>query len=241
MTPDSTSYSNRKNPQSWNLYAYALNNPVSFRDANGHEIVCANNASQCQKDAAAATANAEAAKRVTTNTVTTDHSFLGIHWTTSKTTIGITGDIGSFRNLSINAAKLADLVTDKRTVTVSYDNVTRQSGWDTGLPLNGGSNSYMHPPLAIIDPTRTPGAVGDPDAVAQHIPQANTGEEFAHEVLGHIWGDMVGGAPGGTRGNMRDSIAAEDAVRETDPTRGQKGIESHHNYQEMPEVLGPDD
>jgi RHS repeat-associated protein len=92
MTPDSPSYSNRKNPQSWNLYAYALNNPVSFRDADGHKIECANNTQQCQKDAAAATANAEAAKRVTTQTTTTQHSFLGLfHWTTSETHIAITG------------------------------------------------------------------------------------------------------------------------------------------------------
>lgn len=234
MTPDSVSYSNRKNPQSWNLYAYALNNPVSFRDADGHEIVCANNAAQCQKDAATATGNAEAAKRVTTNTVTTDHSFLGIHWTTSKTTIAITGDMKSFSALSPNAAKLGALVQDSRTVTVSYDNLARQSSWDTGLPLNGGSTSYMNPFLAIIDPTRTAGAVYDPDAVAQKIPQANTAEEFGHEVLGHIWGDMLGGAPAGTRANMRDSIAGENAVRALDPTRGQKGIESHHNYNEMP-------
>jgi RHS repeat-associated protein len=234
MTPDSVSYSNRKNPQSWNLYAYALNNPVSFRDADGHEIVCANNAAQCQKDAATATGNAEAAKRVTTNTVTTDHSFLGIHWTTSKTTIAITGDMKSFSALSPNAAKLGALVQDSRTVTVSYDNVARQSGWDTGLRLNGGSTSYMNPFLAIIDPSRTAGAVYDPDAVDQKIPQANTAEEFGHEVLGHIWGDMLGGAPAGTRANMRDSIIGEDAVRALDPTRGQKGLESHHNYQEMP-------
>jgi len=234
MTPDSPSYSNRKNPQSWNLYAYALNNPVTFSDADGHEIVCANNAAQCQKDAAAATGNAEAAKRVTTNTVTTDHSFLGIHWTTSKTTIGITGDMKSFSALSPNAAKLGSLVQDSRTVTVSYDSVARQSGWDTGLRLNGGSTSYMNPFLAIIDPNRTAGATYDPDAVDQKIPQANTGEEFGHEVLGHIWGDMIGGHPAGTRANMRDSIIGEDAVRALDPTRGQKGLESHHNYNEMP-------
>src|SRR6202043_3978973 len=60
MTPDSPSYSNHKNPQSWNLYAYALNNPVTFRDADGHKIDCANNTQQCQADAAASTANAQA-------------------------------------------------------------------------------------------------------------------------------------------------------------------------------------
>jgi hypothetical protein len=89
-------------------------------------------------------------------------------------------------------------------------------------------------PQAWIDPSRTQGTVYDPDAMKQHIPQANTGEEFAHEILGHIWGEMFGGAPAATRANMRDSIAGEDAVRALDPTRGQKDIESHHNYQEAP-------
>jgi len=235
MTPDSPSYSNHKNPQSWNLYAYSLNNPVTFRDADGHKIDCANNTQQCQADAAAATGNAQAASQVTTQTTTTQHSFLGLfHWTTSETQIAISGDVNAFRALSPNASKLADLVQSKDTVTVSYDNLARQSSWDTGLPLNGGSTSYMNPFLAIIDPTRTSGAVYDPDAVAQHIPQANTGEEFGHEVLGHIWGDLIGGHPAGTRANMRDSIAGENAVRALDPTRGQKGLESHHNYNEMP-------
>jgi RHS repeat-associated protein len=239
MTPDSPSYSNHKNPQSWNLYAYALNNPVTFRDADGHKIDCANNTAQCQADAAAATGNAQAASQVTTQTTTTQHSFLGLfHWTTTETQIAITGDINSFRALSPNASKLADLVTSKDTITVSYDQYAKPSVWANGTALNGGSTSFTpsqgYGAQAFIDPTRTPGAVYDPDAVAQGIPQANTGEEFGHEVLGHIWGEMFGGAPAGTRANMRDSIAGEDAVRALDPARGQKGLESHHNYNEMP-------
>jgi RHS repeat-associated protein len=238
MTPDSPSYSNHKNPQSWNLYAYALNNPVTFRDADGHKIDCANHTSQCQADAAAATGNAQAAARVTTQTTTTQHSFLGIHWTMSETQIAIKGDVNSFRALSPNASKLADLVTSKDTITVSYDQYAKPSVWANGTALNGGSTSFTpsqgYGAQAFIDPTRTPGTVYDTDAVAQSIPQANTGEEFGHEVLGHIWGEMFGGALAGTRANMRDSIAGEDAVRALDPARGQKGLESHHNYNEMP-------
>jgi hypothetical protein len=112
-----------------------------------------------------------------------------------------------------------------------------------GYSLYGGSDSRIQGQglaQAFIDPTRTPGAVYDQDAVDQGLPQSNTGEEFGHEVLGHIWGALMGGAPAATRGNMRDSIAGEDAVRALDPTRGQKGIESHHNYQQMPELQGPD-
>jgi RHS repeat-associated protein len=239
MTPDSPSYSNHRNPQSWNLYAYALNNPVTFKDADGHKIECTNNAGQCQTDAATATGNTQAASRVTTQTTTTQHSFLGLrHWTTTETQIAITGDVNSFRALSPNASKLADLVTSKDTITVSYDQYAKPSVWQNGTALNGGSKSFTpsqgYDAQAFIDPTRTPGAVYDPDAVAQGIPQANTAEEFGHEVLGHIWGEMFGGAPAGTRANMRDSIAGEDAVRALDPTRGQKGLESHHNYNEMP-------
>ncbi len=239
MNPDSPSYSNHKNPQSWNLYAYSLNNPVTFKDADGHEIVCVNNVGLCGKDAATATGNADAASRVTTNTVTTQHSFLGVfHWTTSKTVIAITGDINSFRSLSQNANRLADLVTSSKTVTVNYTDTKTGTWTEAGETFHGGSDSRTPSqgwePTSWIDPNRTPGVVYDQDAVDQGLPQSNTAEEFGHEVLGHIWGEMFGGAPAGTRANMRDSITGENAVRALDPTRGQKGVESHHNYKDMP-------
>ena len=237
-SPDSPSYSKLSYPQTWNLYAYAMNNPLMYTYPSGHEIVCANNAEQCQKDAAAAAGNADAAKRVSAATTTTRHSFLGIHWTTSKTTIAISGDMASFRALGQNASRLADLVQNKQTVTVSYAQYARASFWSNGIQLKGGSTSYVpsqgHDTQAFIDPSRTSGAVYDPDATGQGIPQANTAEEFGHEVLGHIWGELNGGHTAGSRANMRDSITGENAVRKLDPTRGQKGLESHHNYNEMP-------
>lgn len=147
------------------------------------------------------------------------------------------GDTSSFAPGS-NAAKLAALIADPGTVTVTYASVF-PGGWTyNGVVLNGGSTSRTprlgFDPQAWIDPNRTPGLVYDPDAVEQGLPQSNTAEEFGHEVLGHIWGELFGGHPAVTRANMRDSIIGENAVRALDPTRGQKGLESHHNYNEMP-------
>ena len=67
------------------------------------------------------------------------------------------------------------------------------------------------------------------------------GKEGGHEVLGHMWGEMFGGHPAmvnghASRANMRDSIIGENAVRALDPTRGQKGLESHHNYNDRDTV-----
>jgi RHS repeat-associated protein len=235
ISPDSPSYSNHNNPQSWNLYAFALNNPVTFRDADGHKVECVGNVEQCRKDAARATR-----KNVQVQTVQDKPNWLQRLFHMEGTThnyLTIQGDTGSFAPGS-NAARLAGLIADSRTVTVDYTGVKPGTWTENGEVLHGGSDSRTPSqgwaPTAWIDPNRTPGVVYDQDAVDQGVPQSNTAEEFGHEVLGHIWGELLGDAPSGTRANMRDSISAEDAVRALDPTRGQKGLESHHNYNDMP-------
>jgi hypothetical protein len=110
-------------------------------------------------------------------------------------------------------------------------------GFNFNFDTHGGSTSlvpsqkYTNDARAWIDPANHDydGIPRDQDAIDSRVPESNTGEEFAHEVLGHIWGELLGGAPAGTRANMRDSIIAEDAVRALDPTRGQKGLDSHHD------------
>jgi len=54
------------------------------------------------------------------------------------------------------------------------------------------------------------------------IPGATIGEAAAHELLGHVWGDLVGGQSAGTVGNLREALIAEDRVRNTDPSQGLK-------------------
>lgn len=52
------------------------------------------------------------------------------------------------------------------------------------------------------------------------------GEKTAHELLGHLWGEMIAGHTAGTAQNKQDSLDAENAVRRLDPQRGQK--KDHH-------------
>jgi RHS repeat-associated protein len=237
MSPDSPGFAHLSNPQAWNLYAYTYNNPTSLRDPDGHDVACANNTAQCVADANKAT---NGGGRVTSTTTTTDHSFLGFHWTTSETKLAISGDINSFRALGQNASRLADLIGNHSfTLSVSYESFITPGGSTSNMLSQG-----FKTPGVIIDPNHPSNGYWDPDAVDRGIPQANTAEEFGHEVLGHQWGELINGdrnanglnwAPT-TRANMRDSITGENAVRALDPKahRGQKDIFDHHNYSDAP-------
>jgi hypothetical protein len=54
------------------------------------------------------------------------------------------------------------------------------------------------------------------------IPGSNIAETAAHELLGHVWADLIGGKSAGTQGNLKEALVAEDRVRHTDPSRGLK-------------------
>jgi hypothetical protein len=73
MSPDSSGFSHLSNPQAWNLYAYTYNNPISFRDPDGHDVACSWNITQCVKDANTAT---NGNGRVVADTTATHHSAL---------------------------------------------------------------------------------------------------------------------------------------------------------------------
>ena len=54
------------------------------------------------------------------------------------------------------------------------------------------------------------------------IPGADQTETAAHEFLGHVWAELIGGQSAYTDGNKREALIAEDRVRNTDPARGLK-------------------
>ena len=150
MSPDSPGFAHLSNPQAWNLYSYAYNNPISSVDPDGHDVASTYNISQCVADANTATG---ANGQVVANTTVTHHSWLGglIQFDSSVTKLGISGDEASFRALGQNASRLADLIDNHSfTLEVRYTNdPSNPGGSDTQLPSQGFS------PLSIIDPNHS--------------------------------------------------------------------------------------
>jgi RHS repeat-associated protein len=237
MSPDSTGYSGLTNPQSWNLYAYTLNNPLRYIDPSGHTVECTNEAAACLAAAQAAVGK-DAAGQLTSKT--TQNWFQKI-FGTSTTTLQITGNEADFRAASGNASKLADLIDSKTNFEVSIQQNTSPSGdglankilGGGGFNMQGGSQAYTpsegYLPSIFIDPRWQMDKV-DTDSIRDGIPPPNMGEKFAHELLGHVWGEVFGGhsAVRDTSANGRDAVNAENEVRRTDPSRGQK-TEHHHD------------
>lgn len=112
-SPDSTSYSSLRFPQSWNLYAYTLNNPLSFIDPDGHAVECKTEPEKCLEAAKAAPASKEAASRLYLDRKTEKAGWLRRTFlrqqTVTRNFIGMQGDVGSFKQLGTNASRMADL------------------------------------------------------------------------------------------------------------------------------------
>jgi RHS repeat-associated protein len=232
MSPDSSGYSGLTNPQSWNLYTYTLNNPLRYDDPTGHTVECKTDAAGCLSAARAAVGK-DAAGQLTTETTTTQNWFqklFGLSGTTT-TTLQITGDGADFRNASGNASKLADLIDSKTSFGVSITSgsatPTYLGVWDklnsSGGTFTGGISYTENGTTKALPESFISPYPHDPEAVGEGIPQANLGETFAHELLGHVWGEYFGGHPNnGSAGNKQDAVNAENVVRRTDPTRKQK-------------------
>ena len=218
MSPDSSAYAKPLNPQSWNLYSYALNNTLLYVDPTGHTVSLAN----CKDKNQCASVLGQAAQLPNGVTATVDkNGNLKLQGDLTKITGG-------------NALRLEQLVNSDKTANFWIGD--KAPGLDRGQiqDVNGGRSGTMtqgnDQNFAVVqsDPSSHDSGLGgvflNPDGTTTtgQIPGANIDEAAAHELLGHVWADLIGGQSAGTQGNMLEALVAEDRVRNTDPARGIK-------------------
>ena len=221
MTPDSSSYSKPINPQTWNLYAYALDNPIVYVDLTGHNV----SLQQCFY-------NKGACLEVLVHAAQLPNGVTAV--VNSKGLLELKGDLSKIKGG--NALRLLQLVNSSKTAFFWIGTEAPRVSGGIG-PVGGGTSGLTSQGFSLNfsvvepDPSKvdsgdlSTGAYLKSDGTVDHngpIPGANQEETAAHEFLGHVWADLIGGQIAGTEGNRREALIAEDRVRNTDPTRGLK-------------------
>jgi RHS repeat-associated protein len=245
ITPDSTAYVKPINPQGWNLYSYALNNPLLYSDPTGHTVSAAN----CKDQDQCAQILGKAAILPNGVTATTD----------KNGNIVLKGDLSKITGG--NALRLLQLVNSDKTVNFWLgDKAPGFNGATQDVPggTSGTTNQTFNQNFAVVNLNSASVDSGDlehgvylnSDGSIAHdgrISGSNPVETAAHELLGHVWADLLGGLAAGTAGNKREALIAEDRVRNTDPDPANRGLKIYHqrdgseyvNVSDLPRITNP--
>jgi RHS repeat-associated protein len=223
MSPDSTAYIKPINPQNWNLYAYALNNPLIYVDPTGHTVSLAN----CKDQNQCVSVLAKAGQLPDGVKATVD----------KKGNLKLEGDLSKIKGG--NALRLLQLVNSDKTANFSIGDRSPLPGGGT-QPVGGGASGTPSEGFALSfsvvqsDPSKVDSGdlsgvfLGKDGSISTgQIPGADEEETAAHELLGHVYAELIGGQPAIVNGqvnpgNLREALIAEDRVRNTDPSRGLK-------------------
>ena len=200
MSPDSIANDwELANPQTWNRYAYARNNPLIFVDPDGAAVELIGDEEQRKKELALlqkSVGNQDAANRLYINEVKDGDN--------TRYFVGIKGDVGDFMKLSETSHDLANVVQDKQVVEFGLTNkdLTQFGGavtYDKGEAGNQNVRVLVNPDqMGVADRNLNPATIlgfgrwagqnqDSPWRVRPFTPGIATWHEF-----GHAWGNIHG-------------------------------------------------
>ncbi len=188
-------------PQSWNLYSYARNNPLSYIDPTGNAVELLGDEEQRKKELAflqKSLGNDKAASNLYINEVKDGDK--------TRYFVGIKGDVGDFMKMGATSHDLANLVQNKNVVEfgLTSQDLSRQGGavtYEKGEAEGGNQNVrvLVNPDQAyianrVLDPNtvlgsgRFEGQNQDPRWRVNPF----TGQTMTWHEFGHAWASING-------------------------------------------------
>jgi RHS repeat-associated protein len=200
MTPDPPLMDQHiADPQSWNLYSYVRNNPLSFVDPTGNSIELLGDEDQRKKELAflqKSLGNDKAASNLYINEVKDGDK--------TRYFVGIKGDVGDFMKNGETSHDLANLVQNKNVVEfgLTSKDLSNQGGavtYEKGEVGNQNVRVLVNPDEAsvanrVLDPNTILGATrwGGQNQDPRWRVNPFTGEVMAWHEFGHAWGNIDG-------------------------------------------------
>jgi len=193
-------------PQSWNLYSYGRNNPLSYIDPTGNAVELLCSGSDATKCAAERQKELEFLQKSLGNDKAAANLYINEvkDGDTTRYFVGIKGDVGDFMKMGETSHDLANLVQNKNVVEfgLTSKDLSNQGGavtYEKGEVGNQNVRVLVNPSQAnvadrVLDPNTILGAgrFGGQNQDPRWRVNPFTGEVMAWHEFGHAWASING-------------------------------------------------